>query len=96
MIGLVSMSVRKLKGLNLVEDSLHLGLNRGVGMVGGCEFGCVLGGSGCAFVLVDLGAHHHLIYDGVGVVEAQFVNLSAGFHEFKVRFLEVVLEIFPS
>ena len=95
MIGLVSMSVRKLKGLNLVEESLHLALHRVVGLIGGCEFGCVLGGGGCAFVLVNLAACHHLIYNGVGVLEAQFINSSAGFPEFKVSFLEVVLEIFP-
>ena len=56
----------------------------------------MLGGGGCAFVLVDLETRHNLIYDGVGVVEAQFVNCSAGFPEFKVSFSEVVLEFSPS
>ena len=35
----------------------------------GCCY--VLGGGGCAFVLVYLEARHHLIYACVGVVEAQ-------------------------
>ena len=47
------------------------------------------------FVLVDLELRHHLIYDGVGLVEVQFVNCSAGFPEFKVSFLEVVFEVIP-
>ena len=84
MIGLVSMSVRNLKGLNLGEESLHLGIHRGVGLIGGCKFGCMLGGSCCAFILVDLEVHHHLIYNGVGIMEAHFVNCFAGFPEFKV------------
>ena len=96
MIGLVFTVVRDLKGLNLGEESLHLGFYCGVDLIGRCEFGCVLGDGGCAFVLVNLEARHHLIYNGVGVVEAQFVNSSAGFPEFKVRFSEVLLEIFPS
>ena len=95
MIGLVSMRVRKLKCLNLREESFHLGLHRVVGLIGGFEFGCVLGGGGCVFVLVDLEARHHLIYDIVGVVEDQFVNRSSGFLEFKVSFLEVVLIFIP-
>ena len=89
------MNVRELKGLRLVEESLYLGLHRGVGLIGRCEFGCVLGGGGCAFVLVDLEAHHHLVYDGIGVVEAQFVNRSVGLPKFKVNFSEVVLEFIP-
>ena len=94
-ISLVSMCVHELKGLNLGEENLHLGLYCGVGLTGRCKFGCVLGGGGCAFVLVDLEVHHNLIYDGVGVVEAQFVNPSASFPEFKVSFTEVVLEVIP-
>ena len=55
----------------------------------------MLGGCGCALVLVDLRVRHNLIYNGVGVVEAQFVNRSAGFPVFKPRFLEVVFEVIP-
>ena len=40
-------------------------------------------------------AHDHLIHDGVVVVEAQFVNCSSGFSEFKVSFTEVVFKIVP-
>ena len=79
--------------MNLGEKSLHLGLHCGVGLIGRYEFGCMLGGVGCAFVLVDLKVCNHLIYDGIGVVEDQFVNCSAGFYELKVSFLEVVFEI---
>ena len=94
-IVLVSMRVRKLKGLNFGEESSHLGIHRGVSLIGGYEFGCVLGGGGCTFVLINLEAHHHFIYDGVGVVEYQFVNSSNGFPEFKVSLSEVVLEVIP-
>ena len=87
------MLVREMKGLKLGEGSLHLLLHHGVGMIGGCEFGFMLGGGGCAFVLVNLEAHHHLVYNGVALVESQFVNRSAGFPEFKASFLEVVLEV---
>ena len=65
-------------GLNLGEEILHQGLHRGVGLIGGSELGGVLCGCGCAFVLVNLEACHHLIHDGVGVVEVQFVNCSTG------------------
>ena len=65
------MLVHKMKGLNLGEDIFHLGLHRVVGLIGGCEFDCLLGGGGCVFILVDSEACHHLIYDGVGDVEAQ-------------------------
>ena len=78
------------------EESFHLGLHLGVGLIGGCDFGCMPGGGGCAFVFVDLEAHYHLIYDGVGVVEAKFVDCSAGFFDLKVGLSEVVLEIIPS
>ena len=53
MIGLVFMRVCKLKGLNLGEESFYLGLHHGVGLIGRCEFGCMLGGGGCAFVLIN-------------------------------------------
>ena len=89
------MRVCEMKGLNLGEESFNLGLHRCVGLIGGCKFGCVLVGCGCVFVLVDLEAHHNLIYDGVGIVKAQFVNRAAGFPEFKVSLSEVVLEVVP-
>ena len=95
MICLVSVRVCELKGLNLGEESLHLVLHRGVGLIDRCKLGCVFIGGGCAFVLVNLEARHHLIYDGVGVVESQFVNCVACFPEFKVRLSEVVLEVVP-
>ena len=95
MMGLVSMRVCELKGLNLGEESFNLGLHHCVGLIGRCEFGCVFGGCGCVFVLVDLEAHHHLIYDGVGIVKSQFVNCAAGFPEFKVSLSEVVLKVVP-
>ena len=77
------------------EEILHLGLHRGVGLIGGSEFSGVLCGCGCALLLVDVEAHHHLIHDGLGFLEAQFVNFSSGFSEFKVSFMEVVFKIFP-
>ena len=52
-------------------------------------------GCGCAFFLVDLEVRHHLIYDGIGIAEAQFFNCSTGFPEFKVSFSEVVSEVIP-
>ena len=64
-------------------------------MIGGCKFGCMLGGGGCAFVLVALEAHHNLIYNGFGVVEDQSPNRSASFSELKASFSEVVFEIIP-
>ena len=64
-------------------------------MIGDNEFGGVLCGCGCAFILVDLETRHHLVHDGVGVAEAQFVNLSSSFSEFKVSFTEVMFENFP-
>ena len=56
----------------------------------------MLGGVGCVFIFVDLEPLHHLIYNGVGVVESKFVNCYAGISEIKVSFLEVMFEIFPS
>ena len=94
-IGLVFMRVGELKGLHLGYEILNLGLHRGVGLIVGCKFNCMLVGSGCAFVLIALEARHHLIYNGVGVVEAQLVNCSAGLPEFKVSFSVVVLEVIP-
>ena len=87
--------VSELQGLDLSDDSLNLGLHRGAGLVGGSEFGGVFCGCGCAFVLVDLEARHHLIHNGVGVVESQFVNCSSSFSEFKVSFTEVMFKIVP-
>ena len=96
---IVSMigDVSELKGLDLCEESLYLGLHRGVGLVGGSKFGGVLCGCGCvcAFVFVNLEARHHLIHNGVGVVESQFVNCSSSLSEFKVSFTEVMFKIFP-
>ena len=69
--------------------------HRGVGLIGGSEFGGVLCGCGCALVLVDLEARHNLIHDGVGVVESQFVNCSSILSEFKASFTEVVFKVFP-
>ena len=89
------MRVCKMKGLNLVDEILHLGIHNCVGQIGRCEFGCVLGGGGCTFVLINLEARHHFIYDGIDVVKFQFVNRAAGFSEFKVSFSEVVLEVVP-
>ena len=43
----------------------------------------------------QFGGAQFLIYDCVSVVESQFVNLSAGFPELKVRFSEVVFEVIP-
>ena len=84
-----------MKGLNLGEESLYLGLHLDVCLIGGCELGYVLGGSGCAFALINLEARHHFIYDCIGVVEDLFVNCSVGFPELTVSFLEVVIEVIP-
>ena len=53
MIGVITMHVLNLKGLNLGEDIFHLGPRRDIVLIGRCEFGCVLGGSGYAFVLIN-------------------------------------------
>ena len=81
--------------MDMGEEIFHLVLHRGVGLIGGREFVCMLGGGCCAFVLVYLEARHHFIYDGVGIVESQFVNRFAGFSELKVSFSEVVFEVIP-
>ena len=36
-----------------------------------------------------------MIYNGIGVVEYQFVNCSSGFYEFKVSLTGVVFKIVP-
>ena len=56
----------------------------------------MLCGCGHAFVFVDLEARHHLIENGVGVVEADFIDGASSFSEFKVSSAEVVLEVGPS
>ena len=94
MMGL-AICVYELKGLNLGEGSFHLGFHSCVGLIVGCEFGLMLGGCGCAFVLVNLEARHHLIYDDFGVVKAQFVNCADGLPKFKVSSLEVVFGAVP-
>ena len=93
---LIFICARYLKDMNLGEESFYLRLHRGVGLIGGCKFGCILDGGGCTFVFVDLEARHHLIYDGVGVVEATFVNCSTSLSDLKASFSEVVLENLPS
>ena len=52
----------------------------------------MLCGCGRAFVFVDLEARNHLIDNGVGVVEAKFIDGASCFSDFKVSFAEVVLE----
>ena len=53
----------------------------------------MLCGCGHTFVFVNLEARHHLIDNGVGVVEAEFIDGASCFSEFKVSFTEVVLEV---
>ena len=79
----------------MVEDSLHLRLHRGVGLIGGRDCGSVLCVCGHAFVFVYLETRHHLVENCVGVVEAKFIDSTSCFSEFKVSFAEVVLEVFP-
>ena len=55
----------------------------------------MLCGCGHAFVFVNLDAPHHLIENGVGVVEAEFIDGASCFSEFKVSFAEVVFEVGP-
>ena len=55
----------------------------------------MLCGCGHAFVFVDLEERHHLIDNGVGVVEAEFIDGASCFSEFKVSLAEVVLEVGP-
>ena len=77
------------------KESLHLQLHCGVGLIGGRDFGSVLCGCGSVLVFVDLEAHHHLVHNGVGVVKAEFINLTSCLPEFKVSFAEVVFEVVP-
>ena len=86
--------VSKLKGLELGEESLNMGLHHVIVLISGSAFGGVLCGCGCTFVLVNLEAHHLMVHDGVGVVEDQFVYCSSGFSEFKVSFTELMFKIF--
>ena len=55
----------------------------------------MLCGCGCTFVFFDLKARHHLIDNGVGIVEAEFIDGASCLPEFKVSFAEVVLEVVP-
>ena len=55
----------------------------------------MLGSGACAFIFINLEAHHNLIYNGVGILESKFIDRSACFSELKVSFSEVVLEMFP-
>ena len=74
---------------------MHLLLHCGVGLIGRRECGSVLCGCGCAFVFVYLEARHHLVDNGVSVVEAEFVDGTSCLLEFKVRLAAVVLEFVP-
>ena len=77
------------------EESLHLQLHHGVGLIGLRKFGSVLCGCGSALVFVDLEARHYLVHNGVGVVKAEFINRTSCFSEFNVRFAEVMFEVVP-
>ena len=50
---------------------------------------------GRAFGFFDLEARHYLIDNGVGVVEAEFIDSASCFSELKVSFAEVVLDVHP-
>ena len=97
-VALISMPVIFLKSLKLGEENIHLILHCSVRLIGGCDFSCMFGGSGCAFVFVDFEAHNNLIYNGVGVgvVEDKFADCSTGLSELKASFFEFVFKIFPS
>ena len=73
-------------GLELGEESLHLQLHSGVGLIGGRECGILLCGCVSVLVFVDLEARHNLVHNGVGVVGAKFINRTSCFYEFKVSF----------
>ena len=77
------------------EESLHLQLHHGVSLIGGRDCGGMLCGCDSALVFVDLEARHHLVYNGVGIVEAEFINSTSCFSEFKVNFAEVMFEVVP-
>ena len=94
-VAFILIRVRFLKGLKLVEESFYLRLHRSVGLIGRCEFGCMLGGGGWASAFVNLEALHHLIYDDIGVVKATLVDRYFSLSQLKASLLEVVFEIFP-
>ena len=77
------------------EESLHLLLHCGVGLIGRRECGSVLCGCGSALVFVDLEALHHIVDNGVGVVETKLINSTSCLSEFKVSFAEVMFEVVP-
>ena len=56
------------------EESLHLRLHRGVGMIGRRKCGSMLCDGGHAFVFINLEVCHHVVDNGVGVVEAGFID----------------------
>ena len=55
----------------------------------------MLCGCGCALIFFESEARHHLVHDGVGVVEDQFINCISSISEFKMSFAEVMFEIVP-
>ena len=55
----------------------------------------MLCGCGSALVFVDLEARHYLVHNGVGVVEAEFVNRTFCFYELKANFGEFMFEVVP-
>ena len=71
-------------GLDLGKDSLHLQLHCGVGLIGGRKCVSVLCDCGSALVFIDLEACHHLVHNGVGVVKAEFINLTSFLPEFPI------------
>ena len=77
------------------KESLLLQIHCCVGLIGGRDCGSVLCGCGREFVFVDLEARHHLVDNGVSVVEAEFVDGTSCLSEFKVRLAAVVLEFVP-
>ena len=78
------------------EESLHLRLHCGVGMIGGRKCGSALCGCGSALVFVDLEERHNLVENGVDVMEAEFINSTSCFSESKMSFTGVVFEVVPS
>ena len=55
----------------------------------------MLCGCGCAPFFVNLYSRRHLVNNGVGVVESQFINCLSSISEFKVSFAEVMFKIVP-
>ena len=82
-------------GLDLGEESLHRRLHCGVGLIGGCEFGSMFCGCVSALAFIDLEARHHLVHNGVGVVEAEFINCTSFFSDLKVSLAEVMFGVVP-